>query len=371
MSKTKIEWTEKTWNVFTGCDKVSPGCDNCYAKPMANRFKGMNGYPADNPFKPTFHPDRLDQPLKWKKGCKIFICSMGDLFHKDNSFDQIAAVYGVMAACPEHTFQILTKRPKRMREFYEWVSKHHSFDVESGSRFKEMESRDFSYACYSYAHKYLVPNRYDDNLPNWPLPNLIHGVTAENQDQLNKRATILLELKAKGYILKTFVSIEPLLGAVKLDDHYLGCNCNDSEYPGYCLNQNHNTKLDWVIVGGENGHKARPMHPDWVRSIRDQCKEAGTPFFFKGWGEFAPYTGDEICKMDLSDSIIGDPKKLVHMGSKFKEGFDPVVNATQIQDGVIHFYSLKVGKKKAGSFLDGVEYKEMPKTKQPETEEVG
>ena len=115
MAKTKIEWADAVWNPITGCSPVSEGCHNCYAKRMANRLRGWCGYPKDEPYKVTFHPDRLDQPLKWKKPRRIFVCSMGDLFHEGVKFNWVHEVWDIMKACPHHVFIVLTKRPGRMQ----------------------------------------------------------------------------------------------------------------------------------------------------------------------------------------------------------------------------------------------------------------
>ena len=166
---TKIEWATESWNPITGCSHAgSPGCDHCYAKRMAQRLKGRYGYPKDDPFRVTFHPDRLDQPLKWKKPRRIFVCSMSDLFHEDVKHDWIRSIlFTMFAGGRHHTYIILTKRPERMYEFF----MHHQPDY-------------------------------------WPLPNVIGMVTAENQEQADKRIPILLECPFAKY----GVSLEPLLG---------------------------------------------------------------------------------------------------------------------------------------------------------------
>jgi len=226
---TKIEWCDETWNPVTGCREISEGCAHCYAKRQAQRFKGRFGYDKDDPFKVTFHPDKLYRPLKWKKPKRIFVCSMGDLFHEDVLFRWVDEILGKIQKSPQHTFMILTKRPDRMESH-------------------------FQHYCF----------------PDWDaqrIPNLWLGISAENQRCLDERLPYLLQIPAA----KRFVSLEPLLGPIKFRSQHLGGLFS-------CV------KLDWVIVGGETGYGKRPMDPDWVRSIRDQCQEAGTPFFFKGWG---------------------------------------------------------------------------------------
>lgn len=241
---TKIEWTDCTWNPTTGCTKISSGCKNCYAARMANRLRGRFGYPADDPFRVTLRPDRLELPFKWRNPRRVFVDSMGDLFHEAVPFDFIAAVFGVMAANPQHTFQILTKRPNRMLEWYSWIS-------------PEMDLLN--------------------QIAEWPIfPNVWLGVTAENQKAADERIPTLLQCPAA----VRFVSAEPLLGPLNLRRFFLDDDGLDLEggWPQFA-------GLDWVIVGGETGPGARPMNPDWARQIRDQCKEVGVPFFFKKMGQ--------------------------------------------------------------------------------------
>lgn len=211
--RTAIEWTEATWNPVTGCTKISLGCKNCYAERFALRLQATGNPRYRNGFRVTLHPDLLDLPLRWKKPRLIFVNSMGDLFHEDVPFRFIQQVFEVMEECTWHTFQILTKRPKRAAEF----------------------SKD------------LV----------WP-PNIWIGTTVENMSVI-QRVEWLRRIPAQTRLL----SLEPLLGPL----------------PNLPLDGIH-----WVIVGGESGPGARPMHPEWVRQIRDRCVVNSIPFFFKQWG---------------------------------------------------------------------------------------
>jgi len=243
MSQTKIEWTDETWNIITGCDKISPGCQNCYAAKMSKRLAGRYGYPKDDPFKVTFHPDKLYQPQKWKKPRRIFVCSMGDLFHKNVPFNHINQVFNAAFHAPQHTYIVLTKRPDIMQRYFE--------------------------SCRDRGVPVLHWERH--GLKLWK------GVTAENQEQADKRIPVLLQIPAK----VRFVSVEPMLSQINF-------------FPGLpdFLDFSYTTdppRIDWVICGGESGSKARPTHPDWARLLRDQCEEAGTPFFFKQWGEWLPF----------------------------------------------------------------------------------
>ena len=170
MSQTKIEWCDKVWNPITGCSPVSGGCANCYAKRMANRLKGRYGYPQDDPFKVTFHPDRLDEPLHWKKPCRIFVCSMGDLFHPKVLFHIYQEISQIIDQCPQHTFLLLTKRPQTMRDT--WI---------------------------------------------WQYPNLWLGVSVEDQKTADERIPILLQIPAAYY----WISHEPGLGMVTYPKEFL------------------------------------------------------------------------------------------------------------------------------------------------------
>lgn len=261
MSDTKIEWADKSWSPITGCSPVSEGCTNCYARRMAKRLAGRFGYPKDEPFRVTFHSDKLLEPLKWRKPRRIFVCSMGDLFHDEVEEDWIDEIFQTIAE-NIHTFLILTKRPNRMKTYCDWYVRN------------EIE----------------LP----ENL--WP------GVSVENQKRADERIPILLQIPAK----VRFISIEPMLERMDLRDylngmpeprgggtHYITKDmASDAcmpEIEGMRVDEEPEwiqtvEPLNWVILGGETGPGARPMHPDWVRSVRDQCQEAGVPFFFKNMG---------------------------------------------------------------------------------------
>lgn len=212
-TRSDIEWTEFTWNPITGCDKISPGCKNCYADRMANRLQAMGVAKYSNGFELTLHEQLLTEPLYWKEPRIVFVNSMSDMFHKDIPSEFILRVFGVMAQANKHIFQVLTKRSQRLSDL----------NVQIG----------------------------------WPS-NVWMGVSVENQEYLYR----VDDLRATNAHTK-FLSLEPLLGPL----------------PGLDL-----TGMDWVIVGGESGPKARPIREEWVMQIRDNCKEANVPFFFKQWG---------------------------------------------------------------------------------------
>jgi protein gp37 len=221
---SKIEWTEKTWNPVTGCTKVSAGCKHCYAETMTKRLQAMDVEKYSEGFgKVRMHLDQINTPLHWKKPKMVFVNSMSDLYHEDIAPWFVQEIYHTMAKAYWHQFQVLTKRPERIH-----------------------------YNCYR-----LYDKIKDEWVKIQPLENVWVGTSIESERVLSR----LEELKkANGY---KFLSLEPLLGPL----------------PNLDL-----SGIDWVIVGGESGPKARPMHPEWVREIRYQCHEQNVPFFFKQWG---------------------------------------------------------------------------------------
>lgn len=213
-TRSKIEWTDHTWNPVTGCTKISPGCKHCYAETLAKRLQrmGVNGY--ENGFGITLLPDRLDTPRKRKKPTIWFVNSMSDLFHPKIPFEFIDKVFATIEATPQHRYQILTKRPERMEMYFA-----------------------------------------KRNAP----PNAWLGTSVEDRKYGVPRISVLQRIKTN----VRFLSVEPLLEDVGT------------------LNL---AGISWVIVGGESGPRARPMKPEWARSVRDQCEAAGVSFFFKQWG---------------------------------------------------------------------------------------
>ncbi len=236
--KSKIEWTDATWNPVTGCTKVSPGCAHCYAETFAKRFSGVPDHPYQQGFDLKLWPGRLGLPLRWKKRKMIFVNSMSDLFHEDVPDDFIVKVFDVMSQAKHHMFQVLTKRSERMLS---WTMAH----------FHSKSSKD-------------------DGKGVW-LPHVWLGVSIENQSYTWR----IKHLQKTPAIVK-FLSIEPMLSPISLDSSLLEA-------------------IQWVIVGGESGPRARPMKPKWVYRIRNQCEKYHVPFFFKQWGTFDP-TGKRVGK---------------------------------------------------------------------------
>lgn len=293
--KSGIEWTEATWNPIAGCKAVSPGCDHCYAareaagrlsklpayaglavypeQDQADAYRGRPAPPAEFTGEVRMLPDRMDQPLRWRKPRRIFVNSMSDLFHEDVPAWYIAEILDVIRQTPRHTYQILTKRHARMRSLL------------SRPEFAE--------------------------LTGWPLPNVWLGVSVENQHWADVRIPALQATPAA----VRWLSCEPLLGSI----------------PGL-----HLSGIGWVVAGGESGPGARVMAPDWVRGIRDQCEKAGVPFLFKQWGEWAPtgWMGAGYARPDRWFVSTSQPRvhpkegeEMVRMGKR---------KAGRLLDGVLH-----------------------------------
>jgi protein gp37 len=264
---THIQWTDATWNWLTGCSRISAGCKNCYAHRAALRY-------AANPKLPQYTEEisawngtvelvesQLDKPLRRRKPTKYFTCSMSDVFHESVPFEWIDLAFGIMALCPQHTFQVLTKRPVRMLE---WSKK-----TQAGAWRK---------AVIKHAWKYvgeLVGGTINLDTavrhPGYPLPNVWLGVSVENQQSADERIPILLEVPAT----VRFISDEPLLGEIDL-----GCYLCEYWRQGLTIGN----YLDWVIVGGESGIGARECHLGWIKSLIRQCCEAKTAIFVKQLG---------------------------------------------------------------------------------------
>lgn len=367
MSKTKIEWVKnedgsqgETWNLVSGCTKESPGCKNCYAERMTARLKAMGQAKYAAGFDVVkVHPDCLDQPLRWRKPRTVFVCSMADLFHPDVPFEFIAAVFGVAAATPRHNYQILTKRADRMLDFYWWLNNCCSAEANTSPR-----DVIHYFAREEVAEIERLVGLWPPSGSEWPLPNVWLGVTAENQAMADERIPLLLQCPAA----VRWVSVEPMVGSVDLSEWIaphtccIGCGevtAGDHDLCPSCKEDNAITTwgqaqlsrwesgerytandglghpdleegppIDWVIPGGETGPGARPPHPDWIRSLRDQCAEAGVPFLFKGWGDWAP---DCLCQTRKPCRVIDRPPG--RMGVMFRCG--KRVAGREI-DGVLH-----------------------------------
>ena len=290
-TQSKIEWTDATWNPVTGCDAVSPGCDHCYARAMAHRFAGRAGYPAaPREFDVTLHPERLAEPLRWRKSRRVFAVSMGDLFHHSVPDEFIDRVLAVMAACPQHTFQVLTKRPQRMLDYLSAL----------------YQSERWLEALWHCGRAVKTEGVLSAIRGVIPLPNVWLGVTAEDQQRADERIPLLLQTPAA----VRFVSCEPLLGPVDLTacrkEGVVDVDAMAGTHGVYRPHDGTNAKLDWVICGGETGPQARATHRAWARSLRDQCAHAGVPFFFKRHSQNnAPRQGQSMDAARLAHTLDG------------------------------------------------------------------
>lgn len=275
--KTQIGWTDSTWNPISGCSKVSPGCEHCYAEALSHRF-GWTSKPwiAPNAHENVqLHPERLDKPLRWTKPRMIFVNSTSDLFHDEVPDSFIDEVFAVMAMAARHTYQILTKRPQRMRDYL-----RHPDTV---TRVAAAIDRRDDHQGYDVLAQDLRAGWA------WPLANVWLGVSVEDQRRANERIPILMETPAA----VRFLSCEPLLRKVDLG-RWLPWDSHRKNMPEFTRNPNYRHAFDWVIAGAESGPGARPMDDDWARSLRDQCQAAGVPFYFKqrvhaGHKELAPF----------------------------------------------------------------------------------
>lgn len=323
---SNISWTDETWNPVTGCTKVSQGCKHCYAETMAHRFGAR--YP-DGFGTVTRHPDRLEIPLRWKKPRRIFVCSMSDLFHSAVPDSFLGLVFGVMALLPRHTFQVLTKRAQRMAEWSRGVMHYPNGDQSQRP------------------------------VPGWP-PNVRLGVTVEDQATADERIPLLLQTPAA----VRFVSYEPALGPVDFTRLTI-LEPLPPHGPGVWLNaltghvagpDDMIAHLDQIIVGGETGPGARPMHPDWPRSVRDQCKAAGVAFHFKQWGEW-------------SRDVVDHSRRIAAVAPDGQWAEGPPQGYGRVWSGAVEVY--RVGRKAAGALLDGREWREEPQTSAPILGSVG
>ncbi|WP_237480768.1 DUF5131 family protein [Lichenibacterium dinghuense] len=377
-----IEWTDATWTPIrarhrvTGevgwhCEHASPGCSNCYSETF-NELRLGTGLP----FKPGHRGDVehfLDEamllaPLRWRRSRRIFVCSITDLFGDWVSDAWIDRVFAVMALCSRHTFQVLTKRSARMRDYASrWFERLATGDVRV--------DHPTGPACFSDHVDWTI-------LPS-VLPNVWLGISAEDQRRADERVPDLLDTPAA----VRFVSAEPLLGSIDLSTYFRDPNyhCPDcgghldmnDECPGwheFGVPLRPHPGLDWVVVGGESGPDARPMHPDWARTLRDQCAAAGVPFLFKQWGAWKPictmteaesdtlYRSNRIAREGESqgtlDEFHGRTCRVpdLALGYGGATGFD----AYRVVDGHGGMLMFRVGKAAAGRLLDGVEHDAMP-----------
>jgi protein gp37 len=384
--KTHIEWTDATWNPISGCSRVSEGCRNCYAEALAARFNkpGLWGEglatmvrTPDGKAAPRWTGEvrlneaALDRPLRWRKPRRIFVNSTSDLFHGLVPDKWIDKIFAVMALCPQHTFQVLTKRPERMREYIVGrrpaplspLEGEMSGRTEGGHATASCHHPAMDYAALMAATgKWRTPAL---DLCQWPLPNVWLGTSVEDQETADTRIPQLLATPSA----VRFLSAEPLLGPVDLTD--LTIRVSPGEEPSGLagvdgltgvhwdsvdtitgIYGNPDPRIDWVIVGGESGPGARPMDPDWARKIRDQCAEAGVAFFFKQWGEWTP--GENCDHIQTRSETVAWRRN----GEWSFCSLTPFASQQMHRDDEPDLF--RVGKRRAGRMLDGITHDAMP-----------
>lgn len=326
---TLIEWSDESWNPIRArlrsdptvigwhCEHASPGCEHCYSE-TRNR-SGRCNMGTKLLYKPGHRKDievfldeaQLLKPLRWKKGRKVFVCSMTDLFADFVPAAMIDRIFAVMALCPQHTFQVLTKRADRMRVYMK-TGRH--VEIQFQTRSLGLTELKRSERMRSHVHRGAL----------LPLPNVWLGVSVEDQQRADERIPDLLATPAA----IRWISAEPLLGHISI---FRGPWSGPDGPP-----RSRSDIIDWVVAGGESGPSARPMHPDWACFLRDQCAAADVPFFFKQWGEFLDFQ---------------------HLGDRWNTMNERQRCNQQFVDGKAMF---RVGKKRAGRLLDGVEHNGMP-----------
>ncbi|MHB8928922.1 MAG: phage Gp37/Gp68 family protein [Bacillota bacterium] len=321
------QYWDVSWNPVTGCTPDFDCWERCWARLMARRF-------GDKAFRPTCHPERLDQPLHWHKPRTIFVALTGDLFNEAIPDRFIDRVFAVMALCPQHTFLVLTKRAERMMHYFQPIGGTTRYDwvfCAVGRQLNRSTIRGF----------------------NWPLPNVVLMTSISTQEDAEKRLPFLLRTPAA----MRGVSVEPMLEAIDLTNVCVSRTVEGEDFINAlyledwtpeeareAFGDGYLPPLDWVICGGEAGPGARPCHPDWIRGLRDQAKAAGVPFYFKQWGEW-------VTEGQSPEDIVLPGWSWCPWAEKDEDGEYTRGDQTAVY---------KVGKRAAGRLLDGAEYSEMP-----------
>ena len=295
--KSKIEWCDATWNVAYGCSKVSAGCKNCYAHRMiSTRFPHLTGcktkldiYGEELEIESTvgwdnrahFKPERLEIPFHWKKPRRIFVCSMSDLFHESLTDEQIAAVFGVMAATPQHQYVVLTKRLNRALEWFDAIAQKYLPWINMFARVISISEPIINIRSY-FQPGYMGKRRGETPIewPLWPLSNAIMCASVENQPTVDARVPLLFQIPARWH----GVSVEPMLSSIELQRNRGWL----SPFKETDAMLRRTPRLDIAICGAETGPGKRPFRDEWALDLRDQCRATGTPFFFKKDGAGKP-----------------------------------------------------------------------------------
>ena len=349
--RTAISWTDATWNPVNGCAVVSPGCANCYAMREAERSERLfAGQGKVSPYAGLTRPSKagavwtgevrvneaaMRLPLRWTRPRRVFVDSMGDLFAEGVDDATIDRVFAVMALAGQHTFQLLTKRPERAAAYFVHLAR----DALAAGDDPRLTPRRLDAAAVAVTGSPCAGGAIEDVA--WPLANLHLGVSVEDQVRADKRIPTLLALPAA----RRWISAEPLLGSVDvawaLSRNPLDLAAGFLQRGRFSPGLETLRRLDWVVAGGESGPGARPMHPAWVRQLRDDCAAAGVPFDFKQWGDWAPRA-----------SISEEAYMAADMG-EFHERAD-FIRGCSCSEGDEDGQMWKVGKRAAGRLLDGV-----------------
>jgi protein gp37 len=300
-----------------------------------------------------FNEGWLDQPIRWQRPRRIFVCAHGDLFHPAVPDVWIDQVFAVMALCPHHTFQLLTKRPERMRAYLRQTAMPHRvarvvLDLVIAGTVKVKEP----WPVRSLGDDVDAPD--DVTLHHWPLPNVWLGVSVEDQVRANERVPVLLDTPAA----VRWISAEPLLGPVDLDDIVVPMKVGEEHFSALYADvhpeddQYRGATINWVVAGGESGKDARPMHPAWARSLRDQCQVAGVAFMFKQWGAWAPREAINSPQTSVTTAVF------YQSGRWFSYDVTPAEANELRRDGALEVY--RVDKKAASRRLDGELWDQYP-----------
>ncbi len=373
---TKIEWTDATWTPIRArllsapgrvgwhCVHKSPGCANCYSEAMNKRLgTGLAFKPGhERDVEMFLDDDMLLAPLRWRAPRRVFVCSMTDLFADFVTDEWIDRMFAVMALCPQHTFQVLTKRPARMRAYIARLSAEGqtrwAADILSDAAYDMGIDEDSAVAVANWIngfsrwqHAPADDNPLDGSVPRWPLPNVWLGASVEDQQRADERIPDLLATPAA----KRFISAEPLLGPIDIGYWLLRQMPPLGEHDFGDEKPIELTLIDWVIVGGESGPGARPMHPDWARSLRDQCAAAGVAFFFKQFGAWVPHTPQPGGNLG-ADVRAGRVQMVNPSGRDIYEQSELTGRGGEPGSR----YMRRVGKRAAGRLLDGREHSEFP-----------
>ncbi len=348
-----IEWTEATWQIVTGCSVVTAGCTNCYAMRLAGtrlqHHPSRVGLTRDTKAGPVwtgevrFNREWLTQPLQWKRPRKIFVAAHGDLFHENVPDDVLDQVFAVMAAAPQHTFQVLTKRSARARAYLSSpetlgriIAALQALSEKLGPGKSSRDPMGGAGWNAFAAAKNLQIGPKQSSWPGWPLSNVWLGVSVEDQRRADERIPDLLVTPAA----VRWISAEPLLGPVDLRNIRPQDRAELDALRGMDFDQGLPcARLDWVVVGGESGPGARPMQAEWAQALRDQCADAGVAYLFKQHGAWI-----DVSQLRHLEGWTGGP------------GFGRFDHCEYDQDAEC----LRVGKKAAGRLLDGVEHNGFP-----------